>query len=103
MFYREAVARLKPDGLFFVATLNRTLKSYAFAILGAEYILRWLPKGTHDWKKFVRTSEMVEGLRSCGLDIMDMTGVAYSPLRDDWQLTRNLDINYMVTTARGGA
>ena len=83
-------------GLMFFATLNRTAKAFALAIVGGEYILRWLPRGTHDWRKFVRPSELTRGLASGGIEVTDLTGVTYSPLTDQWSLNRrDLDVNYM--------
>jgi 2-polyprenyl-6-hydroxyphenyl methylase/3-demethylubiquinone-9 3-methyltransferase len=77
------------------ATLNRTLKSLALAKIGAEYILRWLPAGTHDWRKFVRPSELAAHLRRHGAELTDLTGIAYDPLRRSWSLSRDLAVNYM--------
>ena len=91
---------LKPGGLMFVATLNRTLKSYALAIVGAEYILRWLPRGTHNWKKFLRPSEVVGLLRQNGLQIEEMAGASYNPLDSSWALSRDLSVNYMLSATR---
>lgn len=91
---------LKPGGLMFVATLNRTVKSYALAIVGAEYILRWLPKGTHNWKKFLRPSEVVGLLRANSLQIEKMTGASYNPLDGTWRLSKDLDVNYMLCATR---
>jgi 2-polyprenyl-6-hydroxyphenyl methylase/3-demethylubiquinone-9 3-methyltransferase len=80
-----------------LATLNRTPKSFAFAIVGAEYLLRWLPRGTHDWRKFLRPSELVAYLRAAGLETKELTGVAYNPLTGAWHLAaRDLDVNYMI-------
>ena len=84
----------------FVATLNRTMKSYALAIVGAEYVLRWLPRGTHNWKKFLRPSEVVKLLRQNNLTIMEMTGASYNPLEDDWYLSEDLNVNYMLTATK---
>mgnify|MGYP000076638036 FL=1 len=96
-FMQACAALLKPGGLMFVATLNRTIKSLALAKFGAEYVLRWLPAGTHDWRKFVKPSEMSGFLRGAGLDLVDITGVAYNPINDKWSVApRDLDINYMV-------
>lgn len=96
-FMQACAALLKPGGLIFVATLNRTIKSLALAKFGAEYILRWLPAGTHDWRKFVKPSEMSGLLRGAGLDLVDITGVTYNPITDKWSAApRDLDINYMV-------
>lgn len=100
LFLREAAARLKPGGLLFVATLNRTAKSYALAILGAEYILRWLPIGTHDWRKFVRPSELAASLRKAQVEIEEVKGITYSLIRDHWSLSQDLDVNYMVLAKR---
>ena len=86
----------------FVATLNRTPKSFALAIVGAEYVLRWLPRGTHDWNKFVRPSELATAVRRAGAEIDSLTGVSYDPLRDSWNLSRDLDVNYMATVSRAG-
>lgn len=91
---------LAPDGVMFVATLNRTAKAYALAVVGAEYLLRWLPRGTHDWRKFVKPSELAAGLRPHGLDIAELTGVSYNPLADQWRLGRDLDVNYLAVVAR---
>ncbi len=80
-----------------LATLSRTPKSFALAIVGAEYLLRWLPRGTHDWRRFLRPSELVAFLRAAGLETRELTGVAYDPLTGAWRLApRDLDVNYMV-------
>lgn len=92
----EASARvLKPGGAMLTATLNRTPKSFVFAVVGAEYVLRWLPRGTHDWRKFVRPSELARELRANGLAIADLSGVSYNPLTGAFALSRDLDVNYM--------
>lgn len=102
-FLAAAAELVDRGGLMFLATLNRTLKSYALAIVGAEYILRWLPKGTHDWKRFVRPSELAASLRGAGMRIGDITGVVYNPLTDRWSLnTRDLDVNYMAVAEKPG-
>lgn len=85
-----------PGGMMIIATLNRTPKAFAFAIVGAEYLLRWLPRGTHEWRKFVRPSELAAALRPHGVDIVETTGLRYDPLSDGWTLSRDLDVNYMV-------
>lgn len=87
---------LKPNGLIFVATMNRTLKSYASAIIGAEYILRWLPIGTHDWKKFLKPSEINKYFEAGNITLTDSTGVKYNILKDEFTLTDSLDINYIL-------
>ncbi len=87
---------VKPGGLFFLATLNRTPKAFALAIVGAEYVLGWLPRGTHDWRKFVKPSEAAASLRRADLAPLELTGVAYNPLKDQWRLApRDLGVNYM--------
>lgn len=99
-FLTAACALVKPGGALALATLNRTPKAFVTAILGAEYFLRWLPRGTHDWRRFVRPSELAAGLRRSGLTITEMTGVAYNPLTDGWHRTRDLAVNYMVFAVR---
>jgi 2-polyprenyl-6-hydroxyphenyl methylase / 3-demethylubiquinone-9 3-methyltransferase len=100
-FCAAAAALTKPGGALFVATLNRTPQSYLLAIVGAEYVLRWLPVGTHDWKKFVRPSELGAALRPLGLELRDLTGVAYNPLADTWRAGRDLAVNYMAFAVKG--
>ena len=79
-----------------VTTLNRTLKSLALAKVGAEYILRWLPVGTHDWRKFVRPSELAEGLAAHGVRLADLEGMVFNPLSDTWRLdAKDLAVNYL--------
>jgi 2-polyprenyl-6-hydroxyphenyl methylase / 3-demethylubiquinone-9 3-methyltransferase len=91
---------VRPGGAFIGATLNRTARSFALAIIGGEYLLRWLPPGTHDWRKFLRPSEFVLGLRRHGLAATGLAGLAYDPLGGGWALSRDLSVNYMVTAAR---
>ena len=100
LFVELTGAMVKPGGLMIAATLNRTLKSFALAIVGAEYVLRWLPRGTHQWDKFVTPNELEIALTRAGLEIIDETGVAYNPLADSWRLARDMDVNYMVTAER---
>lgn len=97
-----ACAKLvKPGGQVFFSTINRNPKSYLFAIVGAEYVLRLLPKGTHDYAKFIRPSELMRWTRATGLDTIDMTGLTYNPLTDVYKLDpRDVDVNYMVATQR---
>jgi 2-polyprenyl-6-hydroxyphenyl methylase / 3-demethylubiquinone-9 3-methyltransferase len=87
---------LKPGGLMFVATLNRTLKSFALGIVGAEYVLRWLPKGTHQWEKFIKPEELKSWLSDNGTEIKAETGVVYHPVANQWRRARTMDVNYMV-------
>jgi 2-polyprenyl-6-hydroxyphenyl methylase/3-demethylubiquinone-9 3-methyltransferase len=103
LFLQECARMVRPGGLLLVATLNRTPKSFALAILGAEYVLRWLPVGTHDWSKFVKPSEVVTAVEDAGLSVIDKTGVTFNPLLDRWSLNaRDLDVNYMVLAGRIG-
>lgn len=96
LFLRSCAALLAPGGVLFLSTINRTPKSFALAIVGAEYVLRWLPRGTHDWRRFLRPSELAAGLRREGLAFRDVTGVAYGPLTSEFRLApRDLDVNYM--------
>ena len=100
-FIGASAALLRPGGLMILSTLNRTAKSYLMAIVGAEYVLRWLPRGTHDWRKFLRPSELAAALRGAGLDVTELTGAAYNPLSDSWHLAAgDLDVNYMVTAVK---
>ena len=102
LFVEACAGVLKPGGAMLTATLNRTPKSFAFAIVGAEYVLRWLPRGTHDWRKFVRPSELARELRANGLAIADLSGVSYNPLTGAFALTRDLAVNYMAFAVKDG-
>lgn len=99
-FLRAAAKLVRPGGLLVGATLNRTLKSYALAIVGAEYILRWVEPGTHDWTKFLRPEQLLKPLEAEGLSEIDRTGVVYHPLRDEWRLSGDTDVNYMLALER---
>lgn len=94
-FLKDCASMLRPGGIMFIATLNRTLKAHALAIVGAEYVLGWLPRGTHDWKKFITTNEMETGITEAGLALKELVGVSYNPLADKWSLGRDTDVNYM--------
>lgn len=96
LFIEEAAALVKPGGLMFVATINRTVKSFALLIVGAEYILRWIPRGTHQWDKFITPDELEIALVRSGLSIVGETGVIYNLLADRFQLSTDMDANYMV-------
>jgi 2-polyprenyl-6-hydroxyphenyl methylase/3-demethylubiquinone-9 3-methyltransferase len=99
-FLRAACAALKPGGLLFAATINRTLRSFALAIVGAEYVLGWLPKGTHDWDKFITPEELKRMLRVGGVTPVDTQGVVYNPLNDRWRQSRDTAVNYMVAAEK---
>jgi 2-polyprenyl-6-hydroxyphenyl methylase/3-demethylubiquinone-9 3-methyltransferase len=100
LFVCRCAEMVKPGGLMIAATLNRTLKSFALAIVGAEYVLRWLPRGTHRWDKFVTPNELEIALVKGGLRVSGETGVIYHPLADRWQLSSDMDVNYMLTAER---
>ena len=96
IFLKRCAAMLKPGGMMVVSTLNRNWKSFALAIVGAEYVLRWLPRGTHQWDKFVTPDELAKYLLDNRLVVTEETGVVYSPFADKWGLSSDLDVNYMV-------
>jgi 2-polyprenyl-6-hydroxyphenyl methylase/3-demethylubiquinone-9 3-methyltransferase len=99
-FVRTACGLVRPGGLFAASTLNRTLRSFALAIVGAEYILRWLPQGTHRWEQFVTPEELSGAFRSAGLREAGRTGVVYDPLRAAWRTSRDTSVNYMIAARR---
>src|SRR5258708_2278905 len=102
LFLKSCGQLAKPGGLVFLSTLNRTAKAWALAIAGAEYVLRWLPRGTHDWKKFLKPSEAVRGLRAGGVETQEIVGVVYSPLLRAWSLNkRDFAVNYMLYGVAG--
>jgi len=96
IFLSRCAAMLKPGGVMVVSTLSRTWKSFALAIVGAEYILRWLPRGTHQWEKFITPDELARYLLDNRLVITEQSGVVYSPFTDRWSLSSDADVNYMV-------
>jgi 2-polyprenyl-6-hydroxyphenyl methylase / 3-demethylubiquinone-9 3-methyltransferase len=100
LFVELAGTMVKPGGLLFVATLNRTAKSFALAIVGAEYVLRWLPRGTHQWDKFVTPNELDIAVERSGLRVAAETGVIYNLFADRWQLGNDMDVNYMVVAEK---
>ena len=95
IFIKQSSKFLKKNGLMFVATLNKTLKSYAFAIVGAEYILNWLPVGTHDWEKFVRPNELIDIAKNYKLKLIDLSGLKFNPFFDKWNLAEDNSVNYI--------
>ena len=99
--YMSACAQMvKPGGMTFVATINRTLKALGLAIFGAEYVLRWLPRGTHQYEKLVRPEELETALRAAGLTVTEKVGVTYNPFADSWNRSADTDVNYMVLAPR---
>ena len=99
-FLSACAALLKPGGFMLVATLNRTLKSLALAKIGAEYVLRWLPAGTHDWTRFATPAELEGLLEKAGLSVTRVQGVSFDPLRWEWRLSSDTDVNYMMVAER---
>lgn len=99
-FVATCAGMVKPGGLMIAATLNRTLKSFALAIVGAEYVLRWLPRGTHQWDKFVKPEELERAIERNGLQVAGERGVIYNPFADRWQLSSDMDVNYMLVAHR---
>jgi 2-polyprenyl-6-hydroxyphenyl methylase/3-demethylubiquinone-9 3-methyltransferase len=91
---------VRPGGIVVASTINRTLKSFALAIVGAEFLLRWLPRGTHSYDKLVTPAELAAAFVAAGLAPADETGVMYVPVADHWRLTSDTDVNYMMTAAR---
>jgi len=96
LFVRRCAEMVRPGGLMIAATINRTMKSFALAIVGAEYVLRWLPRGTHQWDKFVTPDELAIAMERAGLRSGDERGVIYNLIADRWELSSDTDVNYMV-------
>ena len=101
-FVATAAGLVKPGGLLLVSTINRTKRAFALAILGAEYILRWLPVGTHSWDKFVTPEEFAGWIQDNGLDVCERSGMVFNPLTDRWSLSRDMAVNYMLAARREG-
>ena len=91
---------LKPNGLMVSSTLNRTIKSFVQAKLLAEVILSWIPLGTHEWRKFLRPSEFGKHIRECGMIPIDVCGLSYNPARNNWSLSKKIDVNYFMTSVK---
>ena len=100
LFVSTCASLVKPGGLLIAATINRTLKSFALAIVGAEYVLRWVPRGTHQWDKFVTPGELEAAVENTGLRVTGERGVVYNPFADRWQLSSDMDVNYMLVAER---
>ena len=94
-FLKSCAKLLKKNGIMFVATLNKTLKSYLFAIVGAEYVLRWLPIGTHEWDKFVKPNDLVNLLKKYNLELDSLDGMKFNLIKDEWKLSSDKSINYI--------
>ncbi len=94
-FLKSCSKLLKKNGLMFVATINKTLKSYVFAIVGAEYILRWLPIGTHEWEKFVKPEDLKKILMKYDLSLNKLEGMNFNIIKDEWSISRDLSVNYI--------
>lgn len=97
LFIEQCSSVLNPAGAMIVATINRTMKSFALAIIGAEYVLRWLPRGTHRWDKLITPNELAAVLERHRLSVIDETGVVYDLFCDSWRLSSDMDVNYMMT------
>ena len=100
VFMDACCTLVKPGGLMFVATINRTLKSFGLAIIGAEYVLGWLPKGTHQWEKFLTPEEITRHLARAGLGVQDTKGAIYHPLTREWRPSRDTAVNYMILAGK---
>ena len=94
-FLNSCSKLLKKNGLMFIATINKTLKSYIFAIIGAEYVLRWLPIGTHEWEKFVKPEDLKKILMKYDLSLNKLEGMNFNIIKDEWSISRDLSVNYI--------
>jgi 2-polyprenyl-6-hydroxyphenyl methylase / 3-demethylubiquinone-9 3-methyltransferase len=101
-FVAVSASLVKPGGLLLVSTLNRTLRSFALAIVGAEYVLRWLEPGTHRWEQFVTPTELTGFARAAGLRRQSLRGMVYDPLRRDWRLSSDTGMNYLFAATMAG-
>ena len=99
-FLKASCKLVKPGGMMITATLNRTIKSYALAIVGAEYVLGWLPKGTHKWSKFLKPSEIEKTLRKNKMEVREIQGIKYDPAKDLWRLAKDIKVNYMMMSVK---
>ncbi len=102
-FLTTCASMVRPGGMTFVATINRTMKAAALAIFAAENVLRWLPRGTHQYEKLVRPEEIERPLNASGLTVTDRTGVFFNPLTNQWNLSKDMDVNYMMVARRASA
>ena len=99
-FIKECARACKPGGLVIISTINRTFKAWALAIVGAEYVLGWLPRGTHQWERFVKTDELAAFCKRAGLNAPNFSGMIYQPLRDVWVLNPGTDVNYLAAASK---
>ncbi len=95
IFLKSCSELLKENGIMFIATLNKTLKSYVFAIIGAEYILKWLPIGTHEWEKFIKPNELIDILKKYDLKLESLDGMKFNVLKDEWSISPDNSVNYI--------
>jgi len=102
-FLGQCAALVRPGGLMILSTINRTLKAYVLAIVGAEYILRWLPVGTHQWDRFVTPDEVTDHFQAAGLQTPFFQGLVYDPLADRWSLSADTGVNYMAAAGRAAS
>ena len=98
--YLKSCYNLLKDGLMFTATINRTFTSYVKAIIGAEYILRWLPIGTHDWNKFIKPEELQKQLSEINFKTHDLSGLTFNPILNKWKKSENLSVNYIISSIK---
>ena len=94
-FLKACTKLLKKNGIMFIATLNKTLKSYLFGIIGAEYVLRWLPIGTHEWEKFIRPEDLVNITKTCNLTLDDLSGMKFNLINNEWKISNDKSVNYI--------
>jgi 2-polyprenyl-6-hydroxyphenyl methylase/3-demethylubiquinone-9 3-methyltransferase len=99
-FLTTCAGLVRPGGLMLLSTINRTVKAYLMAIVGAEYVLRWLPVGTHQWERFVTPDELSRHLRAAGLGAPELRGLVYNPMEDAWSLSTDTDVNYFAAAAK---
>lgn len=103
LYMKSCASLVKPGGLMVVATINRTPRAFALAIVGAEYVLGWLPRGTHDYRKFLTPEEITALISRNGMRVVDRTGVVYNPLADEWRESRDMGVNYMLLAEKPAA
>ena len=100
LYLSSCFGLLKKKGIMFTATINRTLTSYVKAIVGAEYILRWLPIGTHDWNKFIKPEELEKKLTDLNFSVTNLSGLSYNPIFQEWKETKDMSVNYIITVEK---